>query len=195
MPEIDTRVMCHCLTINPFTKPSAQRKWKVDKERRSTINEEVGKLSNARFITKTKYPTWLANVVLVMKAMNVWRMCVDFTKINIAYHKDPYPLPDINRMIHWSSGYHTLSFIDAYSSYNQIQIDPLDTPKTTFMSNHDNCYYNVVHLGLKNVGATYQQLMDVVFSHHIGNSEVYVDNMIVKTTEGRNHAADLEDIL
>lgn len=47
---------------------------------------------------------------------------------------------------------------------------------------------------LKKVGATYQRLMDVVFSHQIEkNLEVYVDSMIVNIIEGRSHAAHLED--
>lgn len=61
-------------------------------------------------------------------------------------------------------------------------MDPLDALKKTFMSNHGNYYYNVMPFILKNIGTTYQQFMDVVFSHQIGrNLEVYVDDMIVKT--------------
>lgn len=49
---------------------------------------------------------------------------------------------------------------------------------------------------LKNIGSTYQGIIDVVFSYQIGqNLEVYVDNMIVKNTKRCGHAPDLEDIL
>lgn len=75
-------------------------------------------------------------------------------------------------------------------------MDFSDSPKITFLSNHANYYYNDMPLGLKNVGATYLWLMDIVLSHHTRrNIEVYVDDMIVKTTKGKNHASDLEDIL
>ena len=47
--------------------------------------------------------------------------------------------------------------MDAYSGYNHIQMDPMDTTKTFFMSNHDNYYYNVMPFKLKNIGATYQR--------------------------------------
>lgn len=80
----------------------------------------------------------------------------------------------------------------------QIKIDPLDTPKITFMSNQGNYYYyyNVVPFGLKNVGVTYQRLMDVVFAYQIGwNLELYINNMISKTENGHSHADSLEDIL
>lgn len=58
--------------------------------------------------------------------------------------------------------------MDAYSGYNQIWMAPLDAPKITFMLNHDNYYYNIILFCLKNVGATYNRLMDVVFAHQIG---------------------------
>lgn len=75
-------------------------------------------------------------------------------------------------------------------------MDPLGATKTTFMLNHKNYYYNSMPFDLKNVGATYQRLMDIVFSHKIGcNLEVYVDDMIVKTNDGRNHDKYLEDVL
>lgn len=78
------------------------------------------KLPNTEFLTKIKYLTWLAKVVLVRNANNKWRMCMDFTDLNVAYHKDPHPLSGIYRLIKGSSSYRILHFIDAYSGYNQI---------------------------------------------------------------------------
>ncbi|MCI80834.1 gag-pol polyprotein, partial [Trifolium medium] len=58
----------------------------------------------------------------------------------------------------------------------------VDAPHTAFMSNTCNYFYNVMPFGLKNAGATYQRLMDRVFSKQIGkNLEVYIDDMVVKT--------------
>lgn len=75
-------------------------------------------------------------------------------------------------------------------------MDPIDAPNTTFMSNHGNYYYNVMHFGLKNTKTTYQKLEDMVFSKKIGhNLEVYINDMIMKTPEGEIHAIYLEDIL
>lgn len=98
---------------------------------------------------------WLANLVPVRKANHKWHMCVDFTNLNVSYPNDPYLLSDINLLIDESSGYWVLSFMDAYSGYNQIKMDPLDASKTAFMSNQGNYYYNAMPLGLKNIGATY----------------------------------------
>lgn len=78
----------------------------------------------------------------------------------------------------------------------RLEMDPLETPKMVFMSNHGNYYYNFMPSGLKNSRPIYQRLIDTTFSHHIGhNLEFYVDNMLVKTVRGHIHAKDLEDIL
>jgi hypothetical protein len=196
MPGIDETIITHKLSISPETKPVSQRKRKVGEERREAINEEVTKLKEAGFIEEIKYPSWLANVVMVKKANGKWRMCVDFTDLNKACPKDPYPLPNIDRLIDGASGYKMLSFMDAYSGYNQIKMNPTDAPHTAFMTNTCNYFYNVMPFGLKNAGATYQRLMDRVFSEQIGkNLEVYIDDMVVKTTEEGEHDQDLGDIL
>lgn len=121
---------------------------------------------------------------------------MDFADLNISCPKDTYPLPDINFHIDECLGYHILSFMDSYSRYKRIQMDSLYTPKTTFIFNHSNYYYNVVPFDLNNACATYQWLMNTVFFHQIWRIlEFYVDDMIVKTTKMRNRITDLEDDL
>jgi len=73
----------------------------------------------------------------------------------MACPKDPCPLPSIDRLIDSASGFRTLSFMDAYSGYNQIMMDPLDTLKTAFMTNNKNYHYEVMSFGLRNAGATF----------------------------------------
>jgi len=67
MPGIDPSIVCHHLAINPSIKPVAQRKRKLGEERMKVVDEDVKKLANARFISEIKYPTWLANTILVKK--------------------------------------------------------------------------------------------------------------------------------
>ncbi|GAU40790.1 hypothetical protein TSUD_348870 [Trifolium subterraneum] len=206
MSEIDESVITLKLSILSANKPVVQRKRKVGEERRTTTTEEVAKLKEAGFIEEIKYPAWLANVVMVKKACGKWKMCVVFKDLNKACPKDLYPLPNIDRLIDGASGYKTLSFMDAYSSYNQIKMHPMDVQHTTFMSNtaqHTafmsntcNYFYNVMPFGLKNAGATYQRLMDRVFVEQIGkNLEVYIDDMGVKTQKEGEHDEDLDDIM
>ena len=88
-----------------------------------------------------------------------------------------------------------MSFLDAYSGYNQIQMYEPDVPKTAFTTDTANYCYKVMPFGLKNAGATYQRLMDKVFKDQIGkNMEVYVDDMVVKSGEIEKHLEDLEEV-
>jgi hypothetical protein len=140
MPGIDENIITHKLAISPKAKPVSQRKRKQGEERRLAVSEEVAKLKRAQFIEEIKYPEWLANVVMVKKSNGKWRMCVDFTDLNKACPKDPYPLPSIDRLIDGASGYKLLSFMDAYSGYNHIKMNTPDTPHTACMTNTCNYF-------------------------------------------------------
>ncbi|GAU44606.1 hypothetical protein TSUD_240980 [Trifolium subterraneum] len=166
MPGIDESIITHKLAISPSAKPVCQRKRKVGEERRLAIDEEVAKLREADFIEEVKYPDWLANVVMVKKQNGKWRMCVDFTNLNKACPKDPYPLPSIDRLIDGASGYKTLSFMDAYSGYNQIKMNTLDAPHTAFMTNTCNYYYKIDDMVVKTTkeGEHHNDLKDILES-------------------------------
>ena len=90
-------------------------------------------------------------------------MCVNYTDLNKACSKDSYPVPTINRLVDGNASHNILSFMDAYSGYNEIQMHPSDKENTAFRTDSDNFYYEVMPFDLKNVGATYQRLMDNVF--------------------------------
>jgi len=90
-------------------------------------------------------------------------MCVDYMELNKAFPKDKYPLPNIDKLVENSSGYKLLSFMDAYSSYNQIPMGKNDRKHTTFMTEDANYMYNVMSFGLWNTGATYQRMVNKVF--------------------------------
>ena len=150
---------------------------------------------NAGYIEEAHYITWLSNVVLVKKANGKWQMCVDYTNLNKACPRDAYPLPNIDRLVDGVAGNKVLNFLDAYSNYNQIPMATSDMNKAAFITNDANYFYKVMPFGLKNAGATYQRLMDKVFSHIMGKCvEVYVDDMVVKSPSHHQHAQDLSTV-
>ena len=93
MPGILWEVAEHTLQILPGSKPVKQRLRRFDEEKRRAIGEEIAKLLAAGFIKEVYHPEWLANPVLVRKKSRKWRMCVDYTGLNKACPKDPFPLP------------------------------------------------------------------------------------------------------
>ena len=122
-------------------------------------------------------------------------MCVDFMDLNKACSKDSYPLPSIDVLVDNASGCKMLSFLDAFSGYNQIKMHLRDECKTTFMTELSYYCYTVMPFGLKNAGATYQRLMDRVLAPMIGrNVQAYVDDMVVTSQVKEQHFADLEEL-
>ena len=70
----------------------------------------------------------------------------------------------------------------------------MDQEKTSFVTSQGLFYYKVMPFELKNVGVTYQRLMNRMFAHQIGrNVEVYVDNMLVKSIREDEHLSDLQE--
>ena len=144
-------------------------------------------------IKEVKFPEWLANVVLVKKANSKWWLCIDFTYINNACPKDSFPLPWIDLM-DAIAGHELLIFMDAFSGYNQISMDPNNQENTSFVTGQETYYYRVMPFGLKNAGATYQRLVDKMFHKQIGASmEVYIDDMLVKSLKAELHITRLAE--
>ena len=102
----------------PRSKPVQQRLRRFDDERRRAIGEEIAELLAADFIKEVYHSDWLSNLVLVKKKTGQWRMCVDYTSLNKACPKDPFPLPRKDQIIDSTSGFEILSFLDAYSGYH-----------------------------------------------------------------------------
>ena len=166
----------------------------VAPKRNKAVMEEVEKLLAAGFIREVYYPKWLANVVMVKKFNGKWKMCVDFTDLNNACTKDSFPLPRIDQLVDSTAGHELLTFMDAFSGYNQILMKKEDQEKTAFVTSHDLYCYNVMPFGLKNASAMYQRLENQMFSKQIGrNMEVYVDDILVKRKEAKTHLEDLQE--
>ena len=196
MPGIDPSVIVHRLNVNPASSPIRQKKWVFGQERDKAVVEEVRKLLEASFIREVYYPDWLANVVMVKKNNGKWRMCVDFTDLNRACPKDSYPLPRIDTLVDSTAKHELLSFMDAFSGYNQIKMKDEDQEKTSFVTSQGLFCYKVMSFGLKNAGATYQRLLNKMFTHQLGrNVQVYVDDMLVKSVRENDHLSDLQETL
>ena len=121
-------------------------------------------------------------------------MCINFTNLNKACPKDSFPLSRINQLVDSTVAHKLLSFMDAFSRYNQILMDEEHQEKTSFVTSQRLYCYKVMPFGLKNAGATYQRLLNRMFSHQIGrNVEVFVDNMLEKSKDEANHLDDLKE--
>ena len=121
-------------------------------------------------------------------------MCVDFTDLNKVCPKDSFSLPRIDQLVNATTGHELLSFMDAYSRYNQIKMHKPDEDKIAFTTDQGLYCYTVMPFDLKNAGATYQRVVNRMFASQIGrNMEVYVEDMLTKSITVDRHVDDLRE--
>ena len=193
MVEINPMVAPQKLNVIPTTKPLRQKVRRFHPAYHQIIQKEVDNLLRAGFIKEVKYPECLANVVVVPKKGDKWRVCVDYTDLNEACPKDSFPLPRIYQIVDVTAGHGILLFLDAFSGYHHIPMHSSDTKKTTFITPHGLYCYNVMPFGLKNAGATYQRLVTKVFQPLLGETmEVYINDMLVKFKKHVDHTKHLQ---
>ena len=86
-------------------------------------------------------------------------MCVDYRDLNRASPKYDFPLPHIDVLVDNTAQHKVFSFMDDFSSYNQIRMAPEDMEKIIFITQWGTFFYTILPFGLKNAGATYQRAM------------------------------------
>jgi hypothetical protein len=164
-------------------------------EKRCAIAKEISKLLKAGFIKEVIHTKWVANHVLVSKKnTKVLHICVEYTGLNKACPKDPFPLPRIDQVIDSTAGLELLCFLDAYSGYNQIKMKNSDQLATSFITPYGTYCYVTMPFGLKNVGAMYQHTMQTCLADQIGrNIHAYVDDIAVMSKKQEGLIADLQE--
>lgn len=155
MPGINPSITTHHLSVEPQLRLVRQKQCIFHPERNKLIAEEVDKLLKARFIKNVDYPKWLSSIVLVRKLNGKWRLCINYSNLNRACPKDSYPLPMIDLLVDATVGHQMLSFMDAFSGYNQILMHAANQEHTSFIIDRGTYHYWVMSFGLKNAGATY----------------------------------------
>ena len=122
-------------------------------------------------------------------------MCVDFTDLNKACPKDPFPMPKIDQLVDATVGLPRISFLDAFQVYHQIPLALDDQEKTVSVTPVGNYHYKVMPFSLKNAGSIYQRMMTRMFKSQLGkNIEIYIDDMVVKSKVVLEHLGELGNI-
>ena len=195
VPRVDPEFIVHKLNVDPSVPPKKHKPRRLAKKHVEAVKTEVQRLKEVRVIREIYFPEWLANTLVVKKKNGKWRVYVDFTDLNRACSKDPFPMPKIDQLVDSIYGHPRMSFLDAFQGNDQIALAPEDQEKTAFISLDTNYHYTVMPFELKNVGATYQRMMTRMFRDKIGCTiEVYIDDMVVKSKQEVRHIEDLQGV-
>jgi hypothetical protein len=168
-----------------------QEKRHIHPSRTPTIKAKIDKLQKERFIYPITYISWVSNPILIMKQQGTICVYTDLHDLNKACPKDNYPTPFINHIIDECVGHEVLSFMDGFSSYNQICIRPQYQYNTTFTTPWGTFAYKVMPFVLKNVGTTFQRAMAYYFHDLVHLILSYLDNLTAHSKKKMQHLENL----
>ncbi|GJQ90947.1 reverse transcriptase domain-containing protein [Tanacetum coccineum] len=211
---IDPEFCSHKILLEDDYQPSVQHQRRVNPKIHDVIKKEVEKLLDAGLIYPISDSPWVSPVHCVPKkgGMTVvtneenelvptrlvtgWRVCIDYRKLNEATCKDHFPLPFMDQMLERLAGNEFYCFLDGFSGYFQIPIEPKDQEKTTFTCPYGTFAYRRMPFGLCNAPGTFQRCMMAIFHDMIEKTmEVFMDDFSVFGDSFSSCLANLDRML
>ncbi|GJS61198.1 reverse transcriptase domain-containing protein [Tanacetum coccineum] len=174
---INPEFCTHKILMEDDYKPEVQHQRRVNPKIHDVIKKEVEKLLDAGLIYPISDSPWVSpvhcvpkkggftivandeNELIPTRLVTGWRVCIDYRKLNEATRKDHFPLPFMDQMLERLAGNDYYCFLDGFSGYFQIPIDPKDQEKTTFMCPYGTFAYRRMPFGLCNAPGTFQRCM------------------------------------
>ncbi|GJW48481.1 reverse transcriptase domain-containing protein [Tanacetum coccineum] len=165
---VDPEFCTHKILMEEDYEPTVQSQRRVNPKIHDVIKKEVEKLLDAGLIYPISDSPWVSPVHCVPKKGGItvvknddndliptrlvtgWRVCIDYRKLNEATRKDHFPLPFMDQMLERLAGNQYYCFLDGFSGYFQIPIDPKDQEKTTFTCPYGTFAYRRMPFGLCN---------------------------------------------
>ncbi|GJS38379.1 DNA-directed DNA polymerase [Tanacetum coccineum] len=211
---IDPRFCTHKILMEEDYKPAVQSQRRVNPKIHEVIKKEVIKLLDAGMIYPISDSPWVSHVHCVPKKGGItvvanedneliptrlvtgWRVCIDYRKINEATRKDHFSLPFMDQMLERLPGNEFYYFLDGFSGYFQIPIDPQDQEKTTFTCPYGTFAYRRMPFGLCNAPGTFQRCMMAIFHDMIEKTmEVFMDDFSVFGDNFASYLSNLDKLL
>ncbi|GJY47682.1 reverse transcriptase domain-containing protein [Tanacetum coccineum] len=211
---INPEFYTHKILMEEDYKPAVQHQRRVNPKIHDVIKKEVEKLLDAGLIYPISNSPWVSpvhcvpkkdgftvvendeNELIPTRLVTGWRVCIDYRKLNEATRKDHFPLPFMDQMLERLARNEYYCFLDGFSGYFQIPIDPYDQEKTTFTCPYGTFAYCRMPFGLCNALGTFQRCMMAIFHDMIEKTmEVFMDDFSVFGNSFKNFLSRLDKML
>nr|GEV24433.1 reverse transcriptase domain-containing protein [Tanacetum cinerariifolium] len=195
-------------------EPAVQHQRRVNPKIHDVIKQEVLKLLDAGLIYPISDSPWVSpvhcvpkkggftvgenkdNELILTRLVMGWRVCIDYRKLNEATRKDHFPLSFMDQMLERLAGNQFYCFLDGFSGYFQIPIDPKDQLKTTFTCLYGTFAYRRMPFGLCNAPGTFKRCMMAIFHDMIKKTmKVFMDDFLVFKNSFQSCLSYLERML
>ena len=164
---IPAEIAEHRIVLEEDARPIWQRQHRLNQKYSLMVKEELDKLLRVGFIYVVSYSEWVSPIVMVPKNNGKIRIYQDYRKLNAVKKKDYFPLPFTDSILDAVAGHESYSFLDGFSSYNQVKIAKEDQLKNTFTTDWATYAYTVMPFGLCNAPATFQRVMTQAFQKYL----------------------------
>ena len=125
-----------------------------------------------------------------------WRMVIDYCLLNEKTVGVAYPLPNITDILDQLGGSKYFTELDLAAGFHQIEVEPKDRYKTAFSTPFGHFEFIRMPFGLRNAPATFQRLMDRVFSGLQGiELFIYMDDIVIYAKSLKEHNQKLEKLV
>nr|GEX95181.1 reverse transcriptase domain-containing protein [Tanacetum cinerariifolium] len=178
LPGINPKFCTHKIFMKEDYKPAVQHHRRVNPKIHDVIKKEAEKLLDAGLIYPISDILWVSpvhcvpkkcgftiveNELIPTRLVTGWRVCIDYRKLNEATCKDHLSLSFMDQMLERLAENEFYCFLDGFSGYFQIPIDPRDQEKTTFTCPYGTFVYRQMPFGLCNAPGTFQRCMLAIF--------------------------------
>ncbi|GJS32826.1 reverse transcriptase domain-containing protein [Tanacetum coccineum] len=211
---INPEFCTHKILMEDDYKPEVQHQRQVNPKIHDVIKKEVEKLLDAGLIYPILDSPWVSpvdcvpkkggftvvandeNELIPTRLVTGWHVCIDYRKFNEASRKDHFPLPFMDQMLERLAGNDYYCFLDGFSSYFQIPIDPKDQENTTFTCPYRTFAYRRMPFDLCNAPCTFQRCMLAIFHDMVEKTmEVFMDDFSVFGNSFENCLSRLDKML
>nr|GEX82537.1 reverse transcriptase domain-containing protein [Tanacetum cinerariifolium] len=214
IPSIFSSFCKHRIQLLDNKKLVVQNQRRINPDMKEVVKKEIVKLLDTGIIYLIANSPWVSLIhcvpnkggitvvtnkndeLIPTRTVTGWRVCIGYRKLNEVITKDHFPLSFMDQMLERLAENKYFCFLDGFSRYFQIPIDPMDQEKTTFTCLFGTYAYRRMPSGLCNAPTTFQRCMLAIFHDMIEESvKVFMDDFSVFGDSFEKYLNNLDKML
>ena len=186
----------HAINLKPDFVPRNCKVYPLSPKETELMNEFIDENLRKGYIRPSQSPM-ASPFFFTGKKDGSLRPCQDYRYLNEGTIKNSYPIPLVQNLMDKLKGATVFSKLDLRSGYNNVRMKDGDQWKAAFKCERGLFEPTVMFFGLCNSPATFQALMDDLFSDMIeeGWLVIYMDDMLLFSKDRKTHKERMRRVL